>query len=506
MFVRKKRNKSGSTSIQIIDKNYGKYRVIKTIGSTCEPDEIDYLWRKAHQLLPDIIGQTSLNLFQDEDRVILNFFKESNKPKVRVVGPERIFGTLFNNIGFNAIEDDLFRHLVITRLVYPGSKLKTIDYLRRYNGVDIDISKIYRFLDRLHSQYKERVEQISFDHSRRVLRGKISMVFYDMTTLYFESSDEDDLRITGFSKDGKHQNPQIYLGLLVGKQGYPIGYEIFEGNKFEGHTLIPVLEHFQDKFKLQKAIVIADAGLLSNENILELKKKGYKFILGGRVKNESDSVKEQILEQKWSEGSVKVFNKEDSIRLIVGYSERRAKKDASNRTKGLLRLEKKIKAGKLTKSSINNRGYNKYLKLTGQINIEIDYQKYHEDQIWDGLKGYVTNSKLQPKEVIENYNQLWHIEKAFRISKTDLKIRPIYHRLRNRIEAHICICFTAYSILKELERILKQAKLQISPQRTAELCQTIYELDIILPQSKKQESILLELDDRQQEIWNLFFG
>jgi transposase len=119
------------------------------------------------------------------------------------------------------------------------------------------------------------------------------MVFYDMTTLYFESSDEDDLRITGFSEEGKHQNPQIYLSLLVGKHGFPIGYEMFKG-----YTLIPVLERFQDKLKLQKPIVIADAGLLSNESILEFKKRGYRFILGGRIKNESDWVNVQILEQK----------------------------------------------------------------------------------------------------------------------------------------------------------------------------------------------------------------
>jgi transposase len=506
MFVRKKRNKSGSISIQIVDKSRGKYRVIKTVGSSIEPEKVEYLWRKAHHLLPDLVGQTTINLLDDEDSTILNFLQKEESIKVRVIGPERILRTLFDSIGFNDIKDELFRHLVITRLVYPGSKLKTIDYLKRYNGMDIDISKIYRFLDQLHGQYKEQVEQISFTHTRKVLKGNISMVFYDMTTLYFEASDEDDLRITGFSKDGKHQNPQIYLGLLVGKQGYPIGYEIFEGNKSEGHTLIPVLEHFQKKFDLKKPIVIADAGLLSNENISILIKKGYKFIIGGRIKNESESLKEKILKQELSDGETCVLKKENFTRLIVGYSKRRAKRDASNRMRGLIRLEKKIKSGKLNKSNINNRGYNKYLKLTGKINIEIDYQKFNDDEKWDGLKGYITNSKLTPKSVIDNYNQLWHIEKAFRISKTDLKIRPIYHRLRNRIESHICICFTAYSIYKELERMLRKNKLNISPQRAVELTKTIYALDVILPKSKRQETITLSLDNEQTKLWKLFGG
>ena len=109
-----------------------------------------------------------------------------------------------------------------------------------------------------------------------------------------------------------------------------------------------------------------------------------------------------------------------------------------------------MRSGKLSKEHINNRGYNKYLKLSGEVNITIDYEKYEADSVWDGLKGYVTNTSLSRKKVIENYSQLWQIEKAFRISKTDLRIRPIYHRLKNRIEAHICICFTAYTIYKEL--------------------------------------------------------
>lgn len=138
---------------------------------------------------------------------------------------------------------------------------------------------------------------------------------------------------------------------------------------------------------------------------------------------------------------------------MVYYSEKRAHRDAHNRKRGLERLEKRLKSGRLTKSNINNRGYNKYLEMTGEINISIDYRKYESDSVWDGLKGYVTNSKLPDKMIMENYAQLWHIEKALRISKTNLRIRPIYRRLRHRIEARICIAFTAYSIYKELERV-----------------------------------------------------
>ena len=134
------------------------------------------------------------------------------------------------------------------------------------------------------------IENITFQHTRRILKGRVGVVFYDMTTLYFEASEEDDFRIPGFSKDGKHQQPQIMIGLLVGENGYPIGYELFEGNTAETKTLIPVLETFQKKFNLGKPIVIADAALLSNKNIKALKSEGYEFILGGRIKNESEQL------------------------------------------------------------------------------------------------------------------------------------------------------------------------------------------------------------------------
>jgi transposase len=410
---------------------------------------------------------------------------------------------LYDKIGFGSIQQVLFRHLVIARIAYPLSKLKTVDYLYRYQGLTLDIDTVYRFLDKLNTELKEQVEQISYAHTLKVLQGKISVVFYDMTTLYFEAEDEDDLRKTGFSKDGKHSNPQIFLGLLVGTGGYAIGYDIYEGNIFEGHTLIPFLEKISAKFKLDKPIVVADAGLLSTENIKALETKQYEYILGARIKNEPDKIKKQIFEYEFSNGQTICINKSESTRLIVAFSNKRASKDEHNRKRGLQRLEKQIKAGKLTKSNINNRGYNKYLKMEGEISIQIDYEKFNTDAIWDGLKGYITNTKLTNDEVIENYKNLWNIERAFRMSKTDLRIRPIYHRLKSRIEAHICISFTAYCIYKELERLLKEAKSNLSVKRSVELTHNMYQITYMLPQSKHTKSNLLKMDEEQAEIYNI---
>lgn len=502
MYVRKKKNKSGSVSVQVIQKYNGKNKVVKSIGSAITQQDIEKLVNLAKQEIEKLSCQPKLFGFET-DQAIEKAFSFLSNASIRTVGPELIFGAIYNKIGFNVIDEPLFRHLVISRLAFPLSKLKTVDYLFRYQGISINIDSVYRFLDKLNDKLKPQIEQIAFAHTRKVLNNNLSVVFYDMTTLYFEASDEDDLRKTGFSKDGKHQNPQIYIGLLVGLGGYVIGYDIFEGNCYEGHTLIPFIEKISKKFQLEKPIIIADSGLLSNDNIKALESDNYQYILGARIKNENKKIKNQILEIKYTDGLTINIDKDINTRLIVNYSATRAAKDAYNRKRGLMRLEKQIKSGRLTKSSINNKGYNKYLKMNGEVSIEIDYTKFNNDEIWDGLKGYVTNTKLSGNEIIENYNNLWYIEKAFRMSKTDLRIRPIYHRLKRRIEAHICISFTAYCIYKELERVLYLQKSNISVVKAAELTHNIYQITYTLPESKQQKTKLLNLDEQQSELYKI---
>jgi len=212
----------------------------------------------------------------------------------------------------------------------------------------LDIDAVYRFLDKLNNKLKAQVEQIAFAHNKEVLQGNISVVFYDMTTLYFEASDEDDLRKTGFSKDGKHQNPQIFLGLLVGLGGYAIGYDIFEGNISEGRTLIPFIEMISKKFNLDRPVVVADAGLLSKDNIKALEDLDYQYIVGARIKNESGKIKKQILNRQLRDGQIMTLKKPDGNRLIVAYKTNRAVKDEYNRKRGLRRLEKQIKTSRVS--------------------------------------------------------------------------------------------------------------------------------------------------------------
>lgn len=477
--------------------------MVKTIGCATLLHEIEKLEQLGKQEIERMSGFEHKLFGFDKDEAVEQALSMLENSSIRTVGPELIFGKIYNHIGFNKIKEDMFRHLVISRLAFPLSKLKTSEYLYRYQGVHVDIDAIYRFLDKLNDKFKPEVEQISFEHIRKVLDGEISVVFYDMTTLYFEASDEDDLRKIGFSKDGKHQCPQIFIGLLVGLGGYAIGYDIYEGNIYEGHTLLPFIERISKKHNLSKPIIVADSGLMSKENVKVLQANGYEYILGGRIKNESEQLKQEVLSNTFTNSKIMCFPKDENTRLIVSYADNRAKKDAYNRQRGLKRLEKKIKSGRLTKSSINNRGYNKYLKMEGEVYIEVDYSKYEQDSVWDGLKGFITNSKLTDEEVIANYKNLWHIERAFRMSKTDLRIRPIYHRLRNRIEAHICVAFTAYSIYKELERALYAEKSTLSLKKATEITHNMYQLTYTLPESKHTKSRLLKMDDQQNELYQI---
>lgn len=499
MFVRKKPNKSGLVSVQIIDKSQGKYKVVKTVGSSNDPDEIERLMVQAKDQARQMLGVQEID-FTNHREVFEQVL--SSITSHRLVGIRYVLGKIFDEIGFGQLQDVLFRDLVLYRLVYPKSKLKTTEFLYRYEQKSYSEDQIYRFMDKLHSKYKETVQFISYTHTCQVLGEEIHAVFYDVTTLYFEIEREDEIRKAGFSKDGKHKHPQIVLGLLVSKDAYPLAYDIFEGNKYEGDTFLPILEGFRTKYGFQKLTVVADAGLLSNRNVSELREKGYEFILGARIKNESDAVKDKILKLDFDKEKNHLIEK-DGLNLIVTYSQDRAKKDRYNREKGLARLEKLLKSGKLTKSSINNKGYNKFLKMEGEVTLAVDSEKVTIDQKWDGLKGYLTNSTMSIEEILQNYRHLWQIEKAFRVAKSELKIRPIFHFKRERIEAHICLNFTAYKVYKELDRQLKEKNSTLSPEKVIEIIQNIYEITVVTPKQEVLRKTVI-LTDEQKLIQELF--
>jgi hypothetical protein len=219
MFVRKKKNKSGKISVQVIDKSLGKYTVLHTVGSSADLKIIEqyvdlgYRWIKEHQ------GLQELDFTNDKE----HFERLADSiTHLELAGVGLLLGKIFDDIGFNTIEDDIFRYLVYYRLVFPRSKLKTTEFLARYHNIYWSEDAVYRYMDKLYNKQKEKVQEISFQHTLKILGGELKLVFYDVTTIYFEIDAEDELRKTGYSKDGKAQHPQIVLGLLVSENGYPL--------------------------------------------------------------------------------------------------------------------------------------------------------------------------------------------------------------------------------------------------------------------------------------------
>lgn len=246
MFVRKKRNKSGSVSVQVVAKDNGKYRVVKTVGCSSDPAQVDCLYRQGQEWVRSFGGrQMSLDFncgidsFDQIERVLLN-------------APLLLLGKYYEDIGFGQIDDKTLRELVIARVSEPLSKYATTRYLRSHFGREVKPGVIYRYMDSLKGTRRELVQQISVQHTMRVLGGRIGLVFYDVTTLYFESNKEDELRSPGFSKDGKTSETQVVLGLLVSRDGYPLSYSLFNGAQFEGRTLIPVIDDFVQRFYRQR--------------------------------------------------------------------------------------------------------------------------------------------------------------------------------------------------------------------------------------------------------------
>ena len=504
--MRRKKNRSGSVSVVVVSKERGRFRELQTIGVSSNEDEISHLyrqgqiWIREHSAVSDIFDRH--NQIAYEQAAVRYFFNSIDN--ILLNGTGLILDRVFRLIGFSRIDDDILKSLVTARICQPMSKKGTIDYLKSHFDEDIEQHKIYRYLDKLQDTQKEFVQQISVEHTCKILGGKIGLVFYDVTTLYFETDNGDELRKIGYSKDGKHSLPQIVLGLLVSAGGYPLAYSIHEGNKYEGHTMLPMVEDFVKKFELEDFVIVADSGLMNEENVKVLEENKYKYIIGARIKTESNAIKTWILSQEKIDGSFYEYQKTKTRRLIVGYSAQRAKKDVYNREKGLRRLEKEYGSGAVTKNRINRRGYNKFLEMSDNVTVRIDYDKVNEDGRWDGLKGYITNTKLAAKTVYAEYSGLWQVERAFRITNGTLELRPMFHFTAKRIKAHVCLCFIAYKVYKELERILKLGGINLSVDRVLEIAKTITTIRLRLPESGETIEKTMLLTSSHKSIARLF--
>ena len=502
MFTRRKYNHSGTISVVVVDKSYGRFKELYRVGIAHNEEEAVSLEAKGRHWIATYGGQQLIDFEGKADKELRKAEEVLSSIKsARLTAAQTIINKVYDSIGFNEIKDEELRQLVVGRICQPMSKKATVDYLRRHFKEDVSLQKIYRYMDKLYNTQKERVQEISVRHTKALFGGNVGILFYDVTTLYFETTDKDELRNNGFSKDGKNANPQVVLGLLVSRGGYPLSYSLFNGAQFEGYTMIPIVDDFVQRYNLgNDFIVIADAGLMSDKNVQLLRSAGYKYIIGARIKKETGDLKERILSTPHERGIFNDILCKDGDRLIVGYSEERAKKNEHDRNEGVERLKKRYAKGTLTKADINKRGYNKFLTISSGVTVSIDESKIEEDKVWDGLKGYRTNTTLSAALVYDNYQQLWNVERAFRITKGTLDIRPMFHFTERRIESHVCICFVALKVYKELERLLKASGCKHSVDDVLRIAEVIITLEVNLPENHTTLSKTIYTSQEERDI------
>jgi transposase len=510
MFVRYRKTETGKTRVQIVENyrvgNKVTQKVLRHVGTAKDDRELEHIKKMAEYMketiedelrpklftkeqLPEKIKKSLLTQTQKELQTLVNLHNLREEKRI-TTGFHDIYGKLFDDIGYgnvlksSKVSAKVFKDIVMARLSKPVSKRASCELLAENFGIEYSLDQVYRMLDSIKSERENtreevvnidkipEIQAVTFQHSKRLLNDKITLFFYDCTTLYFESFTEDELRLFGYSKDLKFNQGQVLLALLVTEEGLPAGYEVFPGNMYEGDTFETAIRLIKEKYGIKEAVIVADSGLLSEKNRRLVTDSGYQYILGARLKNLSQAWQNTIVEntdyethtiyckdkREKEKDVLKLkdydYNTKNGTRLIVSRSSARAKKDKADRDKALKKLFSKLEKSKNPADFISNFGYKKYLKTDGKTSVGVNEEKVAAAELWDGLHGVFTNtnrSELNAYAVYGQYHGLWQIEDCFRIDKHDLRMRPVFHWTPNRIKAHIAICFVAFSLIRFLQ-------------------------------------------------------
>lgn len=458
MHIRTTRTSSGSTAVQVVHYVRRKMEVLNHVGSARNESDLSSLKKIASDWIHGKCNE-QMSLLPQFDEQLTSTIVQIDKCQYRGFRYQLFYDCLWSlavKFKFHLISEldsktvKILNDLVITRIAAPGSKLEAFEFISDYFGINHSRRDFYRTLAEL-PLLKDEVEGRVIAVAKKNFGFNFSLVFYDLTTLYFESERDEEgvgLRKIGFSKDNKSSNPQIMIGLLVNDLGFPISYQIFPGNKFEGHTLMPSINHLRKKYKIKQLTVVADSAMISDQNVELLEAEKLHYIVAARTANLPLQTIEEIskqLKQK-DEATIRIpaTSKGD---LICSFSTKRYRKEKREMDKQLAKAELILKTP--SKAEIIKR--TKFLKGK-KLSYELNQNLIHKTTLLLGIKGYYTNcNKLTDQEIIRHYKNLWHVEKSFRISKSDLKTRPIFHNKQQAIEAHILICFMALTLAKYIE-------------------------------------------------------
>lgn len=490
--VRKVKTASGATAVQIVDKRGGVRRIVAHLGSAHDELELAVLMAAARERLQ--AGQLALDVGVEASG------PEPGQIDAVVTGTASqvlwdVLDTAYQRLGFHLLGDEAFRTLVLARIVEPTSKAAVADLLADLGVPAPHENTLYAALRRSATRdYRDALARACWEHSVRSSGGVAALVLYDVSTLHFEIDVEDDLRRVGMSKE-RRVDPQIQIGLLVDPTGFPLEVHCFEGNKAETLTLIPTLRAFQDRHQIRDLVVVADAGMLSAANLNALEDAGFGFIVGSRISKAPYDLADhfqahgdhfadgQILESARVMGTGTAAR---SRRIVYQYRFERRKRD-ERAINAMVEKAEKVAAG--TRPLRKER----FVAVRGAAKA-VDWARVERARQLAGLKGYVTNiptTTMTGATVISAYHGLWQVEKSFRMAKSDLRARPIYHHKRDSIEAHLTIVFAALAISRHLQAqtgvSIKKIVRTLRPLRTVQIRlagQTITATPIIAPDAR----------------------
>ena len=430
-FIRQVKTASGATAVQIAHKEQGRIVRIEHIGSAHNADDLNTLVALAQQRLRG----SQLNLFVESSSSLKISLKQTFSRLLLKILDEQ-----YRLLGFDALKDEVFKNLCIARIVEPTSKLDSLRVLSDLGVNGLSKNRLYRCLRQVIAKdYRNTITTQCYSYA--AVKG-ICLFLYDVTTLYFEVQEEDGYRKAGLSKE-RRLEPQILIGLLVDQSGFPLGLHSFDGNMAETKTILPVLEAFKKQHDLQGITVVADAAMLSNKNLEALTQSSYTYIVGSRLNKIPYDIAEYQKTQELVDNQIITTKLKEGQRIIYQYRTKRAELDRRNIEKQIGKAERIISGQAPVHKS-------KFLSLKAK-DKQLNQALIDKTQALVGIKGYVTNLDVSDAQVIAAYHQLWHVEKSFRMSKSDLKARPIFHQTRESIEAHLTVVLTALAMAKLIE-------------------------------------------------------
>ena len=529
MYVRLKSSKqSRNQTLQIVEGiregKKVKQRVVASLGIVGDQSNLKKLLKLAESLIRKIEEQ-GLQVNSKID--ISNLF--------HTMTVYDGFGTVVNKLmeftGFSKIIrgaqgknqfdlEETIKLIIAQRLDLPSSKLRTYERQKDHGFEGIDLQHLYRAMDAI-EPLANQIQTQAFNTARSTAKYPVDCFFFDVTTLYFESVVQDELKDFGFSKDQKHHSVQIVLALVVDKEGIPLAYDTFKGNLGETKTLVPVLEALRSRFSIQNVTVVCDRGLASQPNIEALQASKFHFVIASKLRsiakkhnindlskyiplpNQSDLPQEErVLFRTLEHPQYK-----DTL-LIATYSPSRAAKDCQDRERLLEKLQNKITdtpGEGAVKKMISNAGYKKYITVKAGSSVELNASAIEADAAWDGFHGIaVSNSaNLSVTEALARYRELWHVEETFRIAKSTLKTRPIFHWVPHRIKAHILLCFMTLYLERILELLLRQNNTPLTPDKIRYSLSKVHTMHFRESDTEKCGKMESSLNQDAEKIFNV---